>query len=430
MSRTFASLAIRNYRLFFCGAIVSNIGTWMGRVAQDWLVLTQLTAHSSTALGTVTSLQFLPFLLFAPWTGVVADRFPKRRILLITQSVMALGFGLNAVLVINGTVQLWMVYLLALLTGCATAFDNPARQAFVSEMVGQDNVANAVGLNSASFNFGRLVGPGAAGLVIAWVGVGPAMAFNGISFAFVLAALLLMDPRKLMPAPLATGRGRLREGLAYVRGRPDLLVILFLVFVLGTFGMNFQIANAVMATKEFGKGPTEYGVLGSVMAIGSLSAALMTARRRRPQMRLLFVSLAGFTVTTLALALAPGYVLFAVLLVPVGLCAMTAMTVANTMAQLTVDPAMRGRVMGLYMTIFIGGTPIGSPIVGWVGDTLGPRWTILVGTIGVGLALAAVAIRLTRHDNLRVKIDLHEQGWLRVTRPEPPLPVAEAEVVR
>ncbi len=414
MSRTFSSLAIANYRLFFVGALISNIGTWMGRVAQDWLVLTDLTPHSSTALGTVTGLQFLPFLLLAPVTGVVADRFPKRRILFITQGLLGVTMGLNAALVLAGTVQLWHVYVLAFLTGCATAFDNPARQAFVSEMVGQDHVANAVGLNSASFNFGRLIGPGVAGLIIAWVGVGPALAVNAVSFGCPIVALALMDVSRLATPPPARGRGRLREGLSYVRHRPDLIMIMFLVFVLGTFGMNFQLSNAVMATQVFHRGPTEYGVLGSIMAIGSLAAALLTARRPHPRLRILLGALAAFAASTFVLSLAPTYAVFAVLLVPVGLSALTAMTTANAIVQLTTTPQMRGRVMGLYMTIFIGGTPVGSPLIGRVGDTLGPRWMILVGSIAVALSLVVVAVYFVRNENLRVSITRSRTGWISV----------------
>ncbi|HEX5560068.1 MAG TPA: MFS transporter, partial [Nocardioidaceae bacterium] len=241
MSPTFSSLTIRNYRIYFTGALVSNIGTWIGRVAQDWLVLTVLTNRSSEALGIVTGLQFLPFILLAPWTGMLADRFPKRQILAVTQTALALSSLMTGVLVLTGTAELWMIYLLALFTGVATAVDNPARQAFVSEMVPRERIANAVSLNSASFNAGRLIGPGVAGLVIAVSGTGIAFVLNTLTFVAVLIALAMMNPRDLRPAPVTRGRGAIREGLRYVRHRPDIVLVMVLVFVLGTFGMNFQI---------------------------------------------------------------------------------------------------------------------------------------------------------------------------------------------
>lgn len=291
MSPTFTSFEVRNYRIWFAGALVSNVGTWMGRVGQDWLVLTVLTAGSATALGVVTGLQFLPFLLLAPWAGLIADRFPKRRTLLLTQTMLAVSSLLLGVLAVTGLAQLWHVYVIALLQGVTTAIDNPARQAFVSEMVPNDKLANAVSLNSASFNLGRLIGPGVAGLVIAAWGTGQALLLNTVTFVFVIAALLLLRANELKPAPLAKARGGIREGFSYVRNRGDLQLVMLLVFVLGTFGMNFQITMALMATKVFDKGAGEFGLLGSIMAIGSLSAALFSARRKVPRLRVLLITL-------------------------------------------------------------------------------------------------------------------------------------------
>ncbi len=405
-SGTFASLRVHNYRLYAAGGLISNSGTWMGRVAQDWLVLTELTDHSASALGIATGMQFAPFLLLAPWSGMIADRFPKRRILLSTQSTLAVTNLLLGVLTVTGAVQLWHVYALALVQGLAQAVDNPARQTFVSEMVGPGLLANAVALNSASFNSGRLIGPGVAGLVIAAYGTGVAMLVNAASFLLMILALLAMRAGELQPAPLARGRGQIREGIAYVRGRPDIQVVMVLVFVLGTFGMNFQITTALMATRAFGKGPTEFGLLGSVMAVGSLSAALLSARRARPRLRVLLVALAGFTVASGLAALAPTYEWFAVALVPCGLAALTAGTTANALVQLSVDPSVRGRVMALYMAIFMGGTPIGAPLIGRLGDLAGPRWTIGVGTIAVGLSVVVVGGWLVRRENGRMKIRL------------------------
>jgi len=427
VSPTFSSLGIRNYRIYATGAFVSNIGTWMGRVAQDWLVLTQLTNHSSSALGIVTGLQFVPFLL-APWTGMIADRYPKRAILFVTQTALALSSLVLGILAVTGTAQLWMVYAMALFTGLATAVDNPARQTFVSEMVPHDRLANAVSLNSASFNAGRLVGPGVAGLTIAAFGTGWALLLNTLTFVAVLVALASLRRRELRPAPmLSRSKGAIKDGLLYVRGRPDLMLVMALVFVLGTFGMNFQITTALMATKEFHKGPQEYGLLGSVMAIGSLTAALLSARRARPRLRMLLTALVGFTISSALAALAPTYALFALALVPVGLSALTALTTANAMVQLRVDPAVRGRVMALYMAIFMGGTPVGAPIIGWIGDVWGARWTIGIGSIAVGVALVVVSVWLGRRENVQVSYESQRRPRLRIrTIPQESEPVPEA----
>ncbi len=402
MSPTFRALENRNYRIFAAGAVVSNVGTWMGRVAQDWLVLTQLTDYSSVALGIVTGLQFLPFLLLAPWSGMLVDRFAKRSIVVATQTVLAVTALLLAGLVLTGTVALWHVYTLAFVQGVTTALDVPARQTFVGEMVSPQLLSNAVALNSASFNAGRLVGPGVAGVLIAAFGTGVAMLLNGLSFLPVIASLLLLRGEELHPSPRAAGRGAIRAGLAYVRSRRDVKLVMALIFVLGTFGMNFQLTMALMATTVYGKGAGEFGLLGSIMAVGSLGGALLAARRERPRMRVLLGALAGFTAASLAAAVAPTYIVFAVALVPCGLTALTAMTTANAYVQLSVDPAMRGRVMALYMAIFWGGTPLGAPLVGWLGDVAGPRWSIGVGTAAVGLALLAVATLVARRENVAV----------------------------
>jgi MFS family permease len=425
MSPTFASLSVYNYRVFAAGALVSNTGTWMGRVAQDWLVLTQLTPHSSVALGVVTGLQFAPLALFAPVSGMIADRFPKRRILFATQSALALTSLLTGVLVVTGTVQLWHIFVLAFVQGVAAALDNPARQTFVSEMVPHESLSNAVGLNSASFNAGRLIGPGVAGLVIAAVGTGPAFFLNTLSFVAVLFALARMRPGELNITPPHRGKGQIREGLRYVRGRPDIILIMALVFVLGTFGMNFQMTTALMATAVFHKGAGAYGLLGSIMAVGSLSAALLSARRPNPRLRVLLTAYAAFAVAGAALALAPSYVWFAVLLIPVGLTALTVLTTANSMVQLSVAPAMRGRVMALYMAVFMGGTPLGSPLIGWIGSAWGPRWTILVGSLATGLAVLGAMLYLMRSEEMHVSYHHRHRPRLTVLRGEISEPVPE-----
>ena len=429
MSPTFHSLGVRNYRVYAAGGIVSNVGTWMGRVAQDWLVLTILTDHSAVALGLVTGLQFLPFLILAPWAGMIADRFPKRAILLVTQTALLVTALALAVLTALGVVELWHVYALALIQGVATAIDNPARQTFVSEMVDQEQIPNAVALNSASFNLGRLVGPALAGLLIAWFGVAPALFVNAASFVFVLVALTMMNADELTPAPRAQGKGQIREGLRYVRGRPDIILILFLVFVLGTFGMNFQVTTALMATMVFHKGAGEYGILGSIMAVGSLTAALLSARRPEPRLRVLLAALAGFTASTAVLSVAPSYEVFAALLVPTGLAALTALTTANAMVQTSVDPMVRGRVMALYMAIFMGGTPFGAPLIGWIGDTWGPRWTIAIGTIMVGLSLAVVALWFSRRNNVAVTFQTQSRPRLQISLSSPSGSVGDGSAI-
>lgn len=425
MSPTFRALEIRNYRLYASGAFVSNIGTWMGAVAQNWLVLTELTDYSSQALGLVVGLQFAPFLLLAPFTGMIADRFPKRRILLTTQSVMGVLMTLTAVLVFTETIELWMMFVLAALLGSTMAIDNPARQTIVSEMVPKDTLANAVALNSASFNAGRLIGPAVAGVTIAQWGTGVAFLLNGLSFLAVIGCLAVLRPAEMRPTPLARGRGAIREGLAYVRRRRDIQLVLLLVFVFGTFGMNFQITTALMATTVFDKGPTEFGILGSVIAIGSLTGALMSARRGTARLRTLLLALVGFTAASTASALAPSYATFAVTLVAVGYAALTALTTANAMVQTRVDPLVRGRVMALYMAIFMGGTPVGAPIIGWIGDTFGARWTIAVGPIAVGLVLLGVTAYLARSENVRVSFETQRRPRLLVTTTPARPPVAE-----
>ncbi|KRE60602.1 MFS transporter [Nostocoides sp. Soil756] len=415
MSPTFTSLEIRNYRLWFLGGFVSNVGTWVGRVGQDWLVLTVLTPGSATALGVVTGLQFLPFLLLAPWSGLIADRFARRRILLVTQTMLAVTSLVLGLLAVTGTAQLWHVYVIALVQGVTTAIDNPARQVFVSEMVPPDRLTNAVALNSASFNAGRLIGPGVAGLVIAWWGTGQALLLNTLTFVFVLAALVMLKVSELRSPTRRKGRGGIREGFAYVKHRRDIQLVMLLVFVLGTFGMNFQITMALMATKVFGKGASEFGLLGSIMAVGSLTAALLSARRSEPRLRVLLVALVGFTASAAIAAAAPTYWTFAVALVPVGLTALTAVTTANAMVQTRVAPEMRGRVMALYMAIFMGGTPVGAPMIGWISEQFGPRWTIGVGALAVGVTLVAVSVWLARAENVRVSYESQRRPRVTVT---------------
>jgi len=406
MSRTFASLRIYNYRCFAIGALASNVGTWMARTAQDWLVLTELTDHSSTALGLVTGLQFLPIPLLAPYAGAVIDRVSKITLLKITQAALALNAFALFILVATNTAEIWHVYLLAVLQGIAVSFDNPARQAFVNELVPHDLVANAVGLNSASFNSARLFGPAVAGLAIGAWGVASALAINATSFGAVLLSLFLIQRDALLLSPRRQGKSTVAEGIAYVRARPDLLLIFLVIFMLGTFGMNFQITMALMATKVYDKGAEEFGLLGSFMAIGTLAGALLAARRGKPRLRVLLGAMGAFSVVCFLAGLAPSYTVFAALLIPCGFFALTVTTTANSTVQLSTQPEFRGRVMALYTAIFLGGTPLGAPIIGWMGDAFGPRWTLLAGAIACGITFLAVGWFLVSRRQLRARLRL------------------------
>ena len=356
----------------------------MQRVAQDWLVL-QLTANSGTALGITTGLQFLPILLLSPYAGLIADRFPKRRLLQVTQLMIAGPAAALGVLALTGVAQTWHVYLLAFIFGIGAAFDGPARQAFVSEMVGPDDLTNAVGLNSASFNAARLVGPAVAGVMIAALGggveaTGAVIVLNALSYGAVIYSLQKMRVSELdSPAPAGRQKGMIRDGVRYVRSRPDVMLILAIVFFAGTFGLNFQMTSALMATEVYHKGASAYGLLGTTMAVGSLAGALLAARRGRPRHRLVILSALAFGLSEIVAGLLPSYLSFAIWTPVIGLTALTMITAANATIQLSVSPALRGRVMALYMMIFLGGTPLGAPIVGWVGETFGARWTLIGG---------------------------------------------------
>jgi MFS family permease len=395
VSPTFSSLRNRNYRLYIGGALISNTGTWMQRVAQDWLVL-QLTHGSGVALGITTGLQFLPMLLVTPLAGVLVDRVPKLRLLVLTQAFLGLMALILGLLDVTGVLNVWWVYLLALLLGLGGAIDTPTRQAFVVEMVGRADLANAVGLNSASFNAARIVGPAAAGVLIEWIGTGPVFLVNGASFLAVIAGLLLMDQSLLRtPVPAERAPGQLREGLRYIRKRRDLVLVLVVVGAVGTFGFNFQMTTALMATHVFHRGAGSFGLLSSIMAVGSLSGALFAARRPRPTLRLVAGAAAVFGVLEVVAGFMPTYLAFALLLIPIGVSALTVMTAANATMQLSVEPQFRGRVMAWYMAVFLGGTPFGAPLIGWIGEAFGARWTLFVG--GALSALAGLVVLALAH---------------------------------
>ncbi|AUG79168.1 MFS transporter [Kitasatospora sp. MMS16-BH015] len=402
----FSSLRVRNYRYYFAGQVVSNTGTWMQRIAQDWLVLS-LTG-SPLAVGITTAMQFLPMLLLGLFGGVLADRMPKRRLLIVTQGAMGLLAAGLAVLTITGVVTAGVVYVFALLLGLVTVVDNPTRQAFVSEMVGPKDLANAVSLNAANFQTARLVGPAVAGLLIAAVGSGWAFAVNAVSFAAVIGGLLAMRTGELRPiTPIARERGQLREGLRYVKERPQLFWPMVLAGFIGTFGFNFPTLLSGFAYDTFKVGAGQYGLLNTAMAVGSLAGALYAARRGAPRLRRLVWAALAFGALEVLAAFAPGYWSFAVLLTLIGIFGLTFNTSVNSAIQLATEPAMRGRVMGLLVLVFTGGTPIGAPLVGWVTAAYGPRLGLLACGAVSAAAAGVVALVLARAADLRVRVDLH-----------------------
>ncbi|WP_082600676.1 MFS transporter [Agromyces sp. Root81] len=401
----FRSLAHRNYRIWFIGALVSNVGAWMQATAQNWVVLTELTDNDAFAVGITMALQFAPQLLLVPITGLIADRFDRRKILMVTQTaLMLLGLALGLLLVF-GQAELWHLYLFALALGLVNAIDNPARQTFVSDLVSNSDMSNAVALNSASFNTARMIGPAVAGFLIVLVGSGWVFVINAFTFLAVLGALSMLKGRQLKRTPRAPrAKGQFVAGFRYVAGRPDLVVVFVMVFLIGAFGMNFPIFSSTMAV-EFGRGAGEYGLLSSILAIGSLTGALLAARRERARIRVIILACAFLGFATLTAALMPTYWTFAAATILIGLGAVTILTTANGYVQTTTKPELRGRVMALYMAILAGGTPIGAPIVGAVADGMGPRWALglaaiaatVAALIGLGWLVISRGMRLARH---------------------------------
>ena len=392
-SSTFRSLRGYNYRVWASGAAVSNVGTWMQRTAQDWIVLTQLTRHNATAVGIVMALQFGPQLLLLPLTGWAADHLDRRKLLMVTQATMgalALGLGL---LTLTGLVQLWHVYVFALLLGCVAAFDAPARQTFVSELVTEIDLQNAVALNSTSFNAARMIGPAVAGTLIAAVGTGWVFVINAASYVAVIGAMKMLRVHELYLRQRAVRtRGSFLEGFRYVWRRPDLKAVLFMLFLISTFGLNFPIFISTMSVTVFHAGAHQYGLLSSIMAIGSVVGALLAARRDKPRMGVLLVGASVFGLGCALAALMPGYWLFGMALIVVGVAAQTFTTTVNSWVQLSTEPAMRGRVLAILLAIVLGCTPMGAPLVGWVADTFGARWAMGVAALS-GLAAAIVGLR-------------------------------------
>lgn len=417
---TFSSLRVRNYRIFYLTGAVSNIGTWMQRIAQGWLVHT-LTG-SAAAVGFAAALQFLPMLVLGLWGGVIADRYDKRRMLIGTQTALGMTGLALAALTLGGVVNEWHVYGLALVLGLVTVVDSPTRTTFVSDIVGPRLLRNAVSLNSANFQSARLIGPAIAGVVITTVGSGWAFLANGLSFIAPVLGLLLMRVEELTPAErVPRGKGQLREGLAYVRGRPDLLWPVVLVAFIGAFAFNFPVFLIAFTDEVFHADADTYGLLNSLMAVGSVAGALLAARRGERRMRFTVATGSLLGVLLVAAALAPTFLIFSLLLLPLGLVSMTFVVTANTGLQVASDPAMRGRVISLFMMVFMGGTPVGSPLLGWLADTFGPRVAMLAAGGVCLLATSGVALILARIAGLRVRISLRagQRGVALVPRNAP-----------
>ncbi|HEY5135363.1 MAG TPA: MFS transporter [Candidatus Nanopelagicales bacterium] len=393
----FRALSVRNYRLYFTGQVLSNTGTWMQRVAQDWLVL-DLSGTSGVALGITTGLQFLPYLLFSLWGGTVADRFDRRRLIVWTQSAMgllALGLG---VVTLTGSATVHLVYVFAFLLGCASAVDNPARQAFVNEIVGPDDLHNAIALNSASFNLARLGGPALAGVMVAVLGSGWVFILNAASFGVTILALLLMRARELFPQIRRGGAVKLVAGLRYVRVRRELILVLSLAFGVATFGLNYQITMALMARQQFALGAEAFGIMSTALALGALAGSLLSARRTQVPLRIVLVAAVAFGAVEVVVGMSPTYWSMLLVLPFAGILAMTFTTSAQSFLQTHSEDWVRGRVMGIYTLAFFGGTPIGAPVIGWAADRFGPRSGLVGGGLGtvVWTVLAAGVYWLTR----------------------------------
>ncbi|GAA3460026.1 MFS transporter [Saccharothrix longispora] len=414
----FGSLRVRNYRLYASGQVVSLVGLWMQRVAQDWLVL-ELSDGSPVALGIAAALQFAPTLLLSLWAGVLADRLDKRKLLLVLETGLGLCALVLGLLDVTGVAELWHVYLLCLLLGAVSAVETPVRQSFVVEMVGRDQLTNAVALNSMTFNLARMVGPAVAGGLIVFVGTGWVFLINAASFLGVLLGLFLMNPRELHRGdPVPRRKGQLREGLRYVRKRADLVILLFLVFFISTFGLNFYVTLAVLARNTFGGDASAYGLLSTMLAVGTLAGATLAAKRSangKPRLRLLIIGALAFGVLEIVAGVLPTMWLTGVALIPLGIAMMTFTTTANATVQLAVEPAMRGRVMGLYMLVFLGGNPVGGPVMGWLAEHFTPRAPLVVGGAVSIVAAVVGGIVLARRGGLALPIP--RLGLRRRSRP-------------
>jgi len=388
-SKAWRAFKHRNYRLLYPASAMSNIGTWAQRVAQDWLVL-ELTG-SAQILGIVTGLQFAPTLFLSLWAGSLADKFDKRKLLYITNLGAGLVSAWLGLLIVSGAVEIWHVYVAALALGIFSALDAPVRTSFTSELVGKSDLANAVSLNSANFNIGRLVGPAMSGFLILLFGTGPSFLINSFSYLVMIVTLTMINSDELHAQKGAELGTKIRDALVYIRSRLDLTLVMLTVFFSATFGLNYQIFNALMATQEFNKGPAEFGGLGTFLAVGSLSGALIAARLESWRVpRRIMAGATIFGLTLVALSFAPNYIVYSFMLPFGGAIALMSLVSANSYVQTSVDPNIRGRVMGVYLLIFMGGTPIGSPMIGFLAGEIGIRATITV--CGALTAIAAATL--------------------------------------
>jgi MFS family permease len=408
---TFSSLRTRNFRLFASGQVVSNTGTWMQRIAQDWLVLS-LTG-SATAVGITTALQFAPTLMFGLTGGLLADRYPKRRILLATQVGMATMGATLAALTLTGRVQVWHVFVIAFGLGMVTAVDNPTRQSFVNEMVGPDRLRNAISLNASVFQLGALVGPAISGVLISAVGPGYSFALNAISYAAPLIMLGRIRDRELIHAPAKNAVGsQLRDGVRYVASRPAMRWPIVLVGCFGLFTMNLPVTLAAFANSVFHSGPSGYGLLSSVVAAGSLTGAIVSARRTSTRLRALAATAGVLAITEMIAAAAPNELMYTAALVPVGAATLMFLTAANSTVQLAAADAIRGRVMGVYLLVFIGSGAIGGPLLGYIDQHFGPRAGMLLAGLAPAIVLALICQRLARETGLRLHWQPHVAHWV------------------
>ncbi|MFE0023061.1 MFS transporter [Amycolatopsis sp. NPDC059021] len=406
-------MRVRNYRLFFSGQIVSNIGTWMQRIAQDWLVFT-LSGHNPIALGVAVALQFTPTLFLSLWAGVIADRVDKRKLLMIIQGANTVQAAVLGVLDLTGVAALWQVYLLCLTLGATSALEVPTRQSFVAEMVGRDQVTNAVALNSTIFNMARIVGPAIAGFAITWVGTGWLFIANAVSTVAVVAGLAMMDPGKLFRgAAVPRAKGQLAEGLRYVRHRSDLVTVMVLVFFVSTFGITYFSSLPIVAANVFHTGADGYGLLSTLVAVGTFTGAIMSARRGtkgRPRVRVMLLAALALGVFEMITAFMPTYLSFGIGLIPLGFATMTFLNTANALVQTSVSPEMRGRVMGLYVLVLIGGNPIGGPMTGWMADAFGGRSPFYLGGAISALAAVVCAVVLIRRGGVTLPVRRFSTG--------------------
>jgi MFS family permease len=401
-SKSLRAFNHRNYRVLYPALALSNIGTWAQRIAQDWLVL-QLT-NSALDLGLVTGLQFAPTLIFSVYGGVLADRFDKRKLLAITNAGAGIVSLILGFLVISNTVTIAHVYVLAAALGLFNAIDGPIRASFTSELVGKGDIANAISLNSANFNAGRLIGPAVSGLLIAAFGTGPSFFINALTYVAMLIALGSLRKDELHLSDKQLTKAKFVDAFHYLGGRLDIQIVMLTVFATATFGMNYQIFNALMATQEFHKGPAEFGGLGTFLAVGSLSGALLSSRLEKHRVpRRIMLGAMIFGICLIGLALMPDYWAYSFALPFGGAIALVTLISANSYVQTTTDSHIRGRVMGIYLTIFMGGTPLFSPLIGWLAGLFGIRATI----VGCGsiVAIMASVLLLVYSSRRRKRID-------------------------